>query len=67
MRKGISRLQRAEEKALRKQIEETFGKDIARRGVISHVEVEDLRPEERKHLVETIRKELKDQGIDVDE
>jgi hypothetical protein len=48
---------RADEKARRKQIEETFGKEVAKKAVFSRVQFEDLRTEEEKNLLAKLRKE----------
>ena len=49
---------RADEKARRKEIAETFGKEVAKTMVFSKVEFEDLRTEERKNLVAKLQKEI---------
>ncbi len=51
---------RADEKARRKQLEETFGKEVAKKAQFSKVQYEDLRSEERKQLADKLRKEIEE-------
>jgi hypothetical protein len=49
---------RADEKARRKQLEETFGKEVAKKAKLGVVQFEDTRTEERKQLADKLRKEI---------
>ncbi len=53
----VPRLPTAEEKAHKKEIEETFGKDVAKDIVTTVPHYEDTRDDDRKQLVDKLRKQ----------